>query len=284
MGRRKVMTESALSKRLRAGYGSGDGKSYKPLVEVQCFSSKGVQTRVYDEENDRIVHVHSNGERTLYHALKYFIPGLFEYKEQYPMERRVTLGAARQLGIRHPVHPGTGVPVMMTLDALTKHRKSDGTAVTTGWDVKPHADLQRPRVLEKLSLHRAYCNWAGISHRVVTERSFPRHLVHNLEWLRAGRLKAGELELPGGGLAHLSQRMLEELASGRHQGTLSIYGRSFDMRHALPPGTGMRVLKYLWWNRWLSLDILANPVEEQELPSRSSVLVGDALAALGSPQ
>lgn len=268
------MTESAIQKRFTAGYGAGNGSNYRPTIEVSDFSSSGVQTRIADEELDRIVHVHSNGERALYHALKFFRRGLLEYKEQFAMDRRVTLGAAKRLGIRHPLYPETGVPVIMTLDALTKHREPDGQVVTCAWDYKPQAELKKRRVLEKLTLHKAYCKWAGIEHKVVTENSFPRHLVYNVAWLRAARRKTGELDVGHGGLDFLVQVMLAELRSGKYRGSLSAYGAAFDKRHQLTRGLGLRVLKLLWWNAWVELDIYANPVEEQPIPAAADVLGG----------
>ena len=126
----KIWRESTIKKRNRQGLGTGAGSTYQPAIRVQEFSSRAPQTRMGSSLRGRPVHLHSGLERALYLILE-FSSDIIEFKEQVPMDRALTLGAARELGIKHPVYDKTAVPVVMTLDALITERDSANTVTTT---------------------------------------------------------------------------------------------------------------------------------------------------------
>ena len=127
----KRWTEELIAERVKAGRGRGEGERYAPWLYVQEFSSKGTQTRVPSFKLNRTIHTFSYLERALFLYTE-FQDNFLGYAEQYPMDRRVTLGAAKSLVLRHPRYPFTGVPVVMTLDALVTMRGADGSAQHAG--------------------------------------------------------------------------------------------------------------------------------------------------------
>jgi len=268
----QLWTEAVIAKRIRQGLGSGQGRDYRPFIRVQDFSSRGVQTRVPSSVLGRTVHTHSYLERAFF-LIKEFTGRLLSYEEQLPMDRSITLGAAKQLGVRHPVYPTTGVPVVMTLDVLLKERDPSGRPIVSAWDIKPHSELGKRRVLEKLSLHKAYCAHFGIPHYIFTERSVPKVAIRNIDWLRLSLQKAGEIESVPRLFTDHPVLMLDELAAGEFPRTsIRDYCLGYDHRRGLPRGTGLRVLKHLAWNRQVRINLLADPVETQPTPTPSEIV------------
>lgn len=267
----QLWTEAVIAKRVKQGLGGGEGRDYRPSIRVQDFSSRGVQTRIPSARLGRTVHTHSYLERAFF-LIKEYLGNLLSYQEQFPMDRSITLGAAQLLGVRHPVYPKTRVPVVMTLDALVKERGNGEKPIVSAWDIKPHAELSKARVLEKLSLHKAYCAHVDIPHYIFTERSLPRVAIRNIDWLRLSQPKDGEIEAVPGLFTDHPELMLQELAREEFRGlTIRDYCLGYDTRCALRKGTGLRVLKFLAWNRRVQISLLADPFELQPLPKPSHI-------------
>lgn len=262
----KKWTEALIDERVKDGRGKGVGDDYKPWIYIQEFSSRGNQTRIPGVKFKRTVHTMSYMERRLF-LLHEFLPNFVSYLEQYPMERRITLGAAAALGIRHPVYPGTKVPVVMTLDAVVTLTGPDGRPVTAGWDAKPEAELLKPRVLEKMSLHKAYCRHVGMEHFVFTERTAPTRLARNIDLVRMSLPKDGEEEsVPGLFTVH-PELMLDDLELNRPRVPIWSYCERYDALHQLPLGTGLRIFKCLIWHHRVKVDMTAQKLELLQVPA-----------------
>ena len=226
----KKWTEEVIADRIAKGRGQGDGDSYVPWIFVQEFSSRGVQTRIPSFKMKRTVHTMSYLERYLFlHAE--FQEEFVCFREQFPMARAITLGAAAALGIKHPVYRGTNVPVVMTLDGVLTMRDHNNAQRLAGWDAKPASQLLVPRVLAKLSLHKAFCAHAGMSHYIFTENSLPKNVIRNIDWLRMSLPKDGEspeLESLDSGISE--QLLAECKARSKHcrAPTISNFCKEFD--------------------------------------------------------
>lgn len=140
----KIWTEDVIAERFELGYGQGLGPNYRPWVRVQEFSSRGTQTRVPCPLVNRTIHTFSYLERHMFQFLEFcgvpIVPDgalgeaslydperdlwssdesqLADYREQFPLDRRVTVPAARRRGFRVPRYLTTGVPMVMYLDAM----------------------------------------------------------------------------------------------------------------------------------------------------------------------
>jgi len=247
-----------------------DAQSYVPAIRVHEFSSRGVQSRTPVPALGRAVHTHSYIERGLL-LVTLFNGDMVNYQEQFALDRGVTLGAAKALGIRHPVvGKNSKQPLVMTMDALvTKACPSSGRVYTQGWDAKPHAHLGKQRVLEKLSLHRAYCHQHKFEHHIFTEQSVPKTVLKNIDWLRASLPAEGELLLIDGLFTELPRSMVSELATGEFDGQpIHRYAQDFDLRHKLPIGAGLRIFKYLAWMREVYIGLGAERPATQPIDSR----------------
>lgn len=296
----KKWTEEVIARREKDGRGAGVGAKYKPWLYVQEFSSTGTQTRIPSLVMERTLHTFSYIERAMYLAhefrsgLKYFVDalgaplhahtdefnetdcdtpgvaGLLDYREQFPMDRRVTLGAAAAYGIVHPRYPHTKVPVVMTLDAVATRRLADGQPWTSAWDAKPARLLNDRRTLEKLTLHRAYCAQQGLPHFVFSEHSIPKAVIRNIDWARQSQPKAGEL-IPVPGLFEVHpQVMLDDLWNRKPGQSIRQYCTDYDIKHRLPVGTGIRLFKILLWRHDLVVDMCAQHIELERVPRPSA--------------
>ena len=255
MGGPNLWTEEIVQRRYAEGRGQGEGDDdFTPWQYVQEFSSRGTQSRVPQLMLKRTVHTFSYIERALLLFVEFWLrPRL--YREQFAMDRGITMGAAAALGIRHPRYPVTRAFVVMTLDAVVSHSDTAGRAIVAAYDCKPSRFLVHKRTLEKLALHKVYCAHRGWPHHLITEHSIPRQFVRNLDWLRSGPERAGEIEVVSGMFTTLPQVMLEDLISRRPVVSIRNYCKAFDHKHWLPRGTGLRLLKVLIWRRDLVVDL-----------------------------
>lgn len=262
----KRWTEALIAQRVKDGRGQGAGDDYSAWLYVQEFSSKGTQTRIPGINLKRTIHTFSYIERAMF-LLHEFREGLLDFQEQYPMDRRITLGAAAGLGIRHPLYPITRVPVVMTLDAVVTRRLVNGQRSVAAWDAKPARMLKDRRTLEKLSLHKAYCAHVGISHFVFTELSVPKTVIRNIDWLRGSQPKEGEIETVPGLFTVHPQLMLEDLWARQPKGTIRRYCTDYNKAHGWPVGTALRLIKVLLWRHELPVDLTAKHIELECVPN-----------------
>ena len=267
-------TEDLIAQRVKDGRGQGEGENYSPWLFVQEFSSKGTQTRIPSVKLKRTIHTFSYLERWLFLYTE-FQQNFFDFQEQFPMERAVTLGVAKTLGIRHSRYPVTQVPVVMTMDAVVTTKGAtgpDGKAVglsVAAWDVKPARQLLKPRVVAKLSLHKAYCAHRGIPHYIFTENSISRDVIRNIDWIRMSLPKDGELVVVPGLFTWRPDQMLEELATRRSnpRSTPSItdFCAQYDVANKLERGTGIRILKQLLWDHRVQVNMNAKWIEREPI-------------------
>lgn len=259
MPHRKKVREADIRKLIRAGFGIGEGSTFKPWQTVHSFSSRGNSHRMHSVKTGRTHHLFSNIERALFLKAEYG-ETFVDFQEQRAMEREHTLAFAKVLGIRHPVFIGTNVPYVMTLDAVVVRRGTDGKLYREAYDAKESSALLDSRTLEKLSMHRMYCEHRGWKHTIVTNDTFPRSVIRNLEWIRMGARKPLEVITVHGLFDDLPQRMLAEVREGQPRAAVKDYCAGFDEAHGLLRGTALRVMQVLLWQHHLTADLSGGPL------------------------
>ena len=176
--RRKAWNEKIYHRYLREGRGSGDLKDYNPWLHTNDVPSLGKVARVKGLRTGRIHHLLSGLELAYFLYLD-SLPGIEDIKEQFPLPLRDTQLIAASLKIKHP--EVNGFPYVMTTDF---YYCCDGQWHAV--QIKPTSVLEDKRVLEKLKIERQYWESQNVDFRIVTEKALNPHLVHNLEWIRAG--------------------------------------------------------------------------------------------------
>ena len=256
----KKWDEATIERMRLEGRGKGEGPSYKPWIKVLEVSSRGRSRRVAGIKTGREHQLLSDVEWKLFLLLEW-ARNVVDIREQYPLDRELTLEIASMLRIRHPAYPGTKVPVVMTVDFLTTEER-DGTRSMAAYNAKTTAEAENARSLEKLEIQRYYFQGAGIPHHLVLSSEIPAKPVRNLEWIRGGLLKQGEQEPYPNFLVENAQRMAADLARRKPTESLAQYCGAFDTRFGLPAGTGMRVARILMHERVLLVDL-----ENSDLPT-----------------
>lgn len=252
MGRHK-WTEKKITEWESQGYGKGSGPEYKPWLEVADFSSLGRARRVWGHKVGRIHHLFSDVEWRLFLALEWD-RDVLDIREQFPLLRPLTQDMARECGISHPCYPGTRIPVVMTVDFLVTMATADGP-VHIAFNAKRDEEGEDERSLLKLEIQRRYFETLAIQHHLVCHTQIPQQKVANIEWIRSAVLKDGEIEPQPGFYAEVCSRMAKELEPARVNQALNDFCSSFEVRHGLEPGVGLRAAKLLMIERSLQVDL-----------------------------
>jgi hypothetical protein len=255
----------------REGRGKGSGASYKPWVQISDFSSRGISRRAFSPKCARHHHLLSNLEWHIFLLLE-FSQEVVDIREQFPLTRDETLSIAAKLGIKHPVYPGTHVPAVMTTDFLVKFNRN-GADTLEAFSAKTAADLEKPRVLEKLEIERSYFLELGVPHRLVIDSELPVNKVKNLAWIRGANLEDNGIAEYPEAFAEYGRRLAHELGRPPGKGTLAEYCANFDARVGAQPGTGLLLARALLWDGTLKTDL-----NQPDLPATPVAMFQTVLA------
>ncbi|NUX99535.1 TnsA endonuclease N-terminal domain-containing protein [Paraburkholderia youngii] len=250
------MNEGIITRWQAEGRGSGAKQTYKPWLEVFDFSSDGNVNRIYSNKLGRTVHLMSTLEAQIFYGLEWQ-KTVKEIREQYPLDRDITLELASHLGIQHPYYPGTQVPTVMTVDFFVV-REIDAVDRLETYDCKTAEDAEDERTIEKLTIVQKYFAGMDIPHRLICDSEIPQQKMRNIEWIRGGTIKPGEEESYPDALLGGVRCMANELEFSKRNSPLWQYCQSFEIRHGLRTGDGLRIAKILMHERILLCD-LNNP-------------------------
>lgn len=157
--------------------GIGIGRDYQPFVFVQDFSSSGESVRIPSATVGRVHHLLSGLELAAF-VLFDWCKDTIDLREQYPLPLDATLSISSQLGVKHP--QTLGKLRIVTTDLVVDFSNRKPLALS----VKPSADLQDDRTLEKLQIERSYWENEGVDWHVFTENEVSPVFKENLHWLR----------------------------------------------------------------------------------------------------
>ena len=152
-------------------------------------------------------------------------------REQFPLDRAITMQLALEAGISHPIYPGTSVPAVMTTDFLVSFERN-GKVWQSAFDVKPAEELNKLRVLEKLELARRYWALKSATYHLVLDCELSMPLTHNLELLRphVGVLaKSADEDVAR--MLELMPRFLREMRQAARTESLKSFSIIFAARH-----------------------------------------------------
>lgn len=239
---RRKWNEVVFQRYLQEKRGQGVGERYTPWILVQDFPSNGMVSRIQGAKTGRTHHLLSNHEMNLFFLLDWS-DEVLDIREQYPLlDLQQVIEIAEMAQIRYPYDPVSGFPYVMTSDFYIETTR--GPMVIA---VKTTADLDNPRVREKLEIERRYWSKKNVRWRIITEREINQTKARNIEWLA----QAKDL-----GLFGLSSELQKACMAffmrnySFHSDSLWELLLDIEMRFELSDGMGLNIYKHLvYWKR-----------------------------------
>ena len=179
---RTLVDRSAIERFRKEKRGEGMLQDYKPWLFVRDVPSLGKSSRDKGWKTGRKHDFLSILEFLYYLTLEWSLV-VTDIREQYPLlPIDDTLAIADSLDLKHPTHPKTKEPIVLTTDFSISLRNDRGSFehVRT---VKYAKDLSHRRTLEKLEIERRYWEVRGIDWGIVTEHEIPTTLAKNVDFL-----------------------------------------------------------------------------------------------------
>lgn len=258
--RKRATTEKSIKKREKEGRGQGRGVNYKPLLHIQDVASIGLSTRIKGWHTGRIHHFLSKLEFMFFLILEWSAT-VVDIREQFPLDREMTMAIAKQLGIKHPTDPKTKVPIVMTTDfmvTVTKGHKLMDLARC----VKYEKDLGHQRVLEKLEIERMYHQVTRTDWGIVTEHEVHPTIAENVKWVHPYRDADSLQPLSADMVKRIKTVLTPRILEGR-QPLRSITNECDDLL-SLEPGSSLLVVRHLIANRVWQVD-MAEPINPPKI-------------------
>jgi hypothetical protein len=178
-------TEEKISRYIKEGRGQGELAFYKPWLTIQDVPSNGRVHRTMGWRTEREHHLLSDLELN-YLCICDWTNNVFDIREQFPLDREVTLTIAEELEIQHPVDTKNTTPIVMTTDFLLSVREGK-QLIYKARTIKHSMDLVNKRIIEKFEIERVYWERQGIDWAIVTEEEMPQAFINNLKFLSKAR-------------------------------------------------------------------------------------------------
>lgn len=238
-------TEEKIAKFQKGGRGQGEGANYQPWLTIHDVPSKGLSTRQKGNKTGRIHHVLSDLESNYLYLLDWS-DHVIDIREQYPLDRELTLQIAEELGYRHPTENTTQTPIVMTTDFLITVRR-EKEIIYLARTVKPSEDLEKNRSIEKFEIEREYWAKKNVHWQIVTEKEIPLEVCRNIQFVHGYQLVDEETE-------QVAIELLQYLVVSEGE-TLYEAFQEFEHMNFLDPGGALLCFKHLIAAKYVSFDM-----------------------------
>ena len=254
MSKRKRTTP--IEKKLKDGHGQGIGVDYKPWLVIQDVSSLGRSTRLKGIKIPRQYEFLSDLERNYFYLLEYS-DLVVDIREQFPLlPIDETLIIAEELGIKHPTHPQTKEPIVMTTDFVVT-KLEEGQPVNLARTLKYKDDLMDRRVMEKFEIEREYWERKGTDWGIVTELEVPKEMAMNISFVHSyADLSSIEdfSEFSEADIDTYSVYLISNLLNAEM--TVRESCKRLDEVFYLAPGSGLTLFKHLIITKAIEVDLM----------------------------
>lgn len=162
-------------------FGQPVGEKYTPFIKVKNVKGRMSRgTEVVSYKTKRTHHFLSDIEYNYFLYLEWS-DDVVDIREQFPLNLRSTQEIALGMNVKHPADKGSDV--VMSTDFVITLKNGKSLART----VKPASELDKKRVLEKLSIEREYWSKLDVDWGIVTEKEIDKVFVNNIQIIRAQR-------------------------------------------------------------------------------------------------
>lgn len=240
------LTSSKIAKKLKLGHGQGQGSLYIPWLTIQEFTSTGRSHRVYSHKTQRIHHLFTDLELSIFLLLEWS-NSVIDVRERFPLKREEAVDIAHQANLPYPTK--NDVSQVLFSDFLVDLNDSEEPQFVI--NVRPSSTLQKVSVVNGLELERRYWNKKGIKQYIATEKQLNADVIKNIE----------KLAPLIGNMDDLTDEVLEQIPIFQWQmekqpnSTVIDICKNIDRSQDQSLGTSLRQLKALLANRVLTFDI-----------------------------
>ena len=250
--RRYGFDEEKITRFLKEGRGEGHGKDYQPWLTIQDVSSHGRSTRIHCRKTQREHHLLSDNETAVFLLLDWS-DAVTDIREQFPLDRELTRRIATEMGVTHPADPHSRTDIVMTTDFLVDMHVGNETKLMLR-SVKPSAELEDNRTLEKQEIERRYWEIKGEDWGLITDTDLPEQRIKNLRWLHEMQ-SLEHMVSPYQG--YWEDRCTRFLVSLSQANSMSIKQFARHMENSQGFGTGevLTTLRHLAANKVISIDL-----------------------------
>jgi hypothetical protein len=250
--RSRSIDSQKVEKLLKDGRGDGRGPDYQPWLRIQDVPSQGLASRIKGWKTGREHHLMSNLETSYLLVLDWSLL-VTDIREQFPLlPLQETQEIAEQCGFTHPTDPQTRQPIVMTTDFLVTLKLNE-REIEQARAVKPAAELQSQRTLEKLEIERRYWERRDVDWGIVTEQEIPKVLVENVKWLRSCYYVEDLAPLNLVDITRIATVLASQIVQSKIP--LTKITNACDDQLGLTLGTNLSVVRYLIANRRWHVDM-----------------------------
>lgn len=173
--------EKKIAKRMNEGRGSGELNNYFPWLTIQDVPSLGRSHRPKGWKTQRKHELLSDLELSYFYYLEWSNK-VIDIREQYPLNREITIEIASIKDIPHPIEKSTQTPIVMTTDFLITTRINK-EILYLARSIKPSDQLEDPVVLSKLEIERQYWEDQNIDWKIIDEKVLSKQFFKNMKYI-----------------------------------------------------------------------------------------------------
>lgn len=178
MGKRR--SKADYEQKIAQGRCQGNGDDYVPYYTVQDIPSKGRVMRKNGLRSNRIHTTLSDKESICSMIFELSDKVISDPLEQFALPLDETLVIAEELGIKHPINPGTKKYEPLVPDFYLQVKSRDGTLTNVIREFKMKDDLVNRRALEKFEIERVWCERNGYDWGIITEEELDPVICKNI--------------------------------------------------------------------------------------------------------
>lgn len=247
-------TIERLNKLLAQGYGKGEGKEYKPYIDVIRVASKGRVSRVKGWKTNRVHHFLSDSETRFFYLMEYQ-DSVVDIREHYPLIDNIDelFSVLDDQLIKRLFNQKTGDPLILTTSFLITQRKSSGEIQYYARSIKDYRQLENTQAIERFEVMRRYWELKGIDYGIITNKEIPVVVAKNIEYVHSC------FHLDAYGIEEKEQLFYKDflinLLGNFKSKSIKEVLIQFDNQLELEGGTGLLIFKYLLARKAVNIDM-----------------------------
>ena len=247
--RKRITTREKIEKRIREGYGQGEGANYKSWIEIQDAPSEGVSSRGKGWKTGRVHHLLSRNELKYLYLLEWS-DYVIDIREQYPLlPFEKTVEIAESLGIKHPTDPQSKELDVMTTDFMITLDFGKGP-ISWARTVKPVKDLNY-RQIEKFQIEKVFYEELGINWAIIIDTDLPEIIFENIDFLHDAYYVHENDYIDEDMISYVAPKIFKALSSS--SSSMAKTALKQDRALGLEPGTCLFITRHmLARKKWLT--------------------------------